>query len=165
MGTISAKGRRSLTWSMSPRSASFVPSRSILLRTASTGVVTSPRRARIRSSSGVMGSEASMIQRTTSTSLSVPVATRTMYSFRSFGGSWMPGVSMKTTWAFGRWATPVMRLRVVWGLSEIMAIFLWQKRFSSRDLPTLGLPMIATNPDRKPWGGSKTGSITLAPSV
>ena len=42
---------------------------------------------------------------------------------------------------------PVMRLRVVWGLVETMAIFSPTRAFSKVDLPTFGRPTSAMKPD------------------
>ena len=59
-----------------------------------------------------------------------------------------PGVSTKITWACGRWRIPVIRVRVVWGRRETMAIFSPTSRLSNVDLPTFGRPTSATNPAR-----------------
>jgi hypothetical protein len=45
---------------------------------------------------------------------------------------------------------PVMRWRVVCALREVMLIFWPTSAFSSVDLPTLGLPTMATRPQRWP---------------
>jgi hypothetical protein len=45
--------------------------------------------------------------------------------------------------------TAWIRLRVVCGLLDVIAIFCPISRFISVDLPTFGLPMIVTNPDLK----------------
>src|SRR3989442_8255025 len=42
-----------------------------------------------------------------------------------------------------------MRLRVVCGLGDTMATFWPTSRFTSVDLPTLGSPTMAANPERK----------------
>src|SRR5260370_42481694 len=44
---------------------------------------------------------------------------------------------------------PWMRLGVVWGLGDTMATFWPTSRFTSVDLPTLGSPTMAANPERK----------------
>ena len=46
--------------------------------------------------------------------------------------------------------TPVIRLRVVWGLGVTIASFSPTIRLSSVDLPTLGRPKIATVPATVP---------------
>jgi hypothetical protein len=43
----------------------------------------------------------------------------------------------------------MMRVRVVCGRGETIAIFAPRTRFSSVDLPTLGRPTMATNPARR----------------
>src|SRR5688572_5040210 len=59
-----------------------------------------------------------------------------------------PGVSMKTAWSSPRLRTPSTRCRVVCGLSVTMLSFSPTSVFSSVDLPTFGLPTMATNPQR-----------------
>ena len=56
-----------------------------------------------------------------------------------------PGVSSSTYCSGPRVITPVMRVRVVWGLEVTMATFSPTKRFVRLDLPTFGRPMTATN--------------------
>ena len=60
----------------------------------------------------------------------------------------MPGVSTNTNWAPGRCLTPRIRVRVVCGLSEMMAILPPRMRFRSVDFPTFGRPTNATKPER-----------------
>ena len=50
--------------------------------------------------------------------------------------------------------TPRISLRVVCGLSETIATLRPTMRFTSVDLPTLGRPTTATNPERKPSGAA-----------
>src|SRR5271168_2249103 len=45
-----------------------------------------------------------------------------------------------------------MRLRVVCGLEVTMATFCPTNRLISVDLPAFGRPIMATNPERNPWG-------------
>ncbi len=59
-----------------------------------------------------------------------------------------PGVSMNTAWSEPRFSTPSTRCRVVCGLSVTMLSFSPTSVFSSVDLPTFGLPTIATKPQR-----------------
>ena len=42
----------------------------------------------------------------------------------------------------------MMRVRVVWGLSEVMATLVPTMRFTSVDFPTLGRPTKVTKPER-----------------
>src|SRR5512139_4302867 len=70
-----------------------------------------------------------------------------MISFILWRGLWMPGVSMKTSWAAGRERMPRMRFLVVWGLSEMMEIFSPRRQFMSVDFPTFGRPTMAMKPD------------------
>jgi len=52
---------------------------------------------------------------------------------------------------------PNWRRRVVWGRGETAATFWFSKAFISVDLPTLGRPTTATNPDLK--------GVSLMPSL
>src|SRR5580700_11423739 len=60
---------------------------------------------------------------------------------------------MSTIWpasrpfCFGTLMMPRMRLRVVWGLGEMMASFSPTSAFSSVLLPALGRPRMQTNPE------------------
>ena len=56
----------------------------------------------------------------------------------------IPGVSEKMIWAPGRWHTPRMRVRVVWGLLEMIETFCPRMWLSRVDLPALGAPAMAT---------------------
>jgi hypothetical protein len=53
---------------------------------------------------------------------------------------------------------PVMRWRVVWALREVMLIFWPTKALSNVDLPTLGLPTMATRPQCWPVTGTGAGA-------
>ncbi len=59
----------------------------------------------------------------------------------------MPGVSTKTICASSRVRMPRIVRRVVCGLGETIAIFSPTYALTSVDLPTFGLPTIATKPD------------------
>ena len=59
-----------------------------------------------------------------------------------------PGVSRNTSWSSPWVSTPIMRVRVVWGLRDTMAIFCPTSRLSTEDLPTLGRPTMAINAER-----------------
>ena len=59
-----------------------------------------------------------------------------------------PGVSKNTSWSAPLVSTPIMRVRVVCGLRDTMAIFWPIIRLSREDLPTLGLPTIASSAER-----------------
>ena len=72
----------------------------------------------------------------------------TMNSPSLVRGRWMPGVSTNTIWQLSPLITPITRLRVVWGLLEVMAIFSPTRVFSSVDFPTLGLPTMVAKPER-----------------
>jgi hypothetical protein len=61
---------------------------------------------------------------------------------------WIPGVSTNTIWVPSPWYTPRTRVRVVWGLLEMMLTFCPQIAFTNDDLPTFGLPTNVTNPLR-----------------
>src|SRR5512137_1534456 len=59
----------------------------------------------------------------------------------------MPGVSRKMNCPSSAFKIPVIRFLVVWGLLLVMAIFSPRIAFRSVDLPTLGRPAMAMNPD------------------
>ena len=59
-----------------------------------------------------------------------------------------PGVSMKMAWASPSVRMPTIWLRVVWGLGVTMVTFWPMRPFSRVDLPALGGPMSATQPQR-----------------
>ena len=54
-----------------------------------------------------------------------------------------------------------MRWRVVCALREVMLIFWPTRAFSKVDLPTLGLPTIATRPQRCPATGTGAGVAAI----
>ncbi len=56
---------------------------------------------------------------------------------------------MSTNWASGRCTTPRRVVRVVLGCVETTVTFSPTMVFTSVDLPTLGRPVIVTNPERK----------------
>ncbi len=53
-------------------------------------------------------------------------------------------------WPRASVSTPWIRFRVVCGLSDMMAILWPMAMFKRVDFPTLGRPMMATNPDLCP---------------
>src|SRR5512139_1650359 len=59
----------------------------------------------------------------------------------------MPGVSRKMNCPSSAFRIPVIRFLVVWGLLLVMASFSPRIAFRSVDLPTLGRPAMAMNPD------------------
>ena len=64
----------------------------------------------------------------------------------------MPGVSTSTNCAASVVTIARRRLRVVCATGEVIATFSPTIRFTKVDLPTLGRPMSATNPERKSSG-------------
>ena len=86
-----------------------------------------------------------------------------MYSDSRVRGLWSPGVSMKTNWVSPLVSTPVMRVRVVWGLSETIATFSPIRALSRLDFPTLGRPTMATNADLVLYSGSVKMLLLPAP--
>ena len=83
---------------------------------------------------------------TTSTSAQV-VRTRSLSRSPSrVRGRCRPGVSTRISWASGRCTMPRITVRVVWGLSEVIATLVPTSALVSVDLPALGRP---TN-DAKP---------------
>src|SRR5512137_318841 len=59
----------------------------------------------------------------------------------------MPGVSRKMNCPSSAFRIPVIRFLVVWGLLLVIASFSPRIAFRSVDLPTLGRPAMAMNPD------------------
>src|SRR5690625_4338988 len=60
----------------------------------------------------------------------------------------MPGVSTRTTWESSPVTMPRIARRVVCGLVEVIATFSPTRALVRVDLPTLGRPTRATNPER-----------------
>ena len=74
----------------------------------------------------------------------------------------MPGVSTKRICDSSVLIIPRIRLRVVCGFGEVIAIFWPTIRFNRVDLPTLGRPTIATKPEEHgEWVAKATKSILL----
>ena len=90
---------------------------------------------------------ASTMTSSASMPLSASCTALTMYSPRRLCGVCRPGVSRNTIWLCSSVHTPMMRLRVVWGRLDTMAIFSPIMAFISVLLPTLGRPTMATNPE------------------
>src|SRR4030042_5139624 len=63
---------------------------------------------------------------------------------------WIPGVSRKIICPAAWFLIPRMRLRVVWGLLDMMAIFSPKRKLRRVDFPAFGRPMMETNPDLNP---------------
>ena len=101
----------------------------------------------MRRSPGPMRWVASSTNTTASASARVPSTRRFRRSPRAVRGRCRPGVSTKTSWASGVVSTPRMVLRVVWGRDEVMATLVPTRALTRVDLPTLGRPTTATNPD------------------
>ncbi len=83
----------------------------------------------------------------TSTSRNVFLATFNIKSPSLCLGLWIPGVSIKIIWLSVDVSTPCTLFRVVCGLSLMIAIFWPMTRFKNVDLPTLGRPIIEIKPD------------------
>src|SRR5690606_17020904 len=139
-----------------------VATRSTLLTTSSTGAPASARRSAIQRSRPVGPSAPSTTNNTTSTSGMAARACCVMYSPSRCRGLCRPGVSTNTICASSRVSTAWMRWRVVCGLSDTMATLAPTKRLTRVDLPTLGRPMTATNPERK--GCSLMGRLPVTPA-
>ena len=102
--------------------ASFV-TRSILFNTRMTGFFVFSSRSMMKRSPGPGFSVTSTTKKMASTSFSVFVMERSMYSPSFDSGLWTPGVSSRMTCASGCVRMQSMRVRVVCGLSDMMAIF------------------------------------------
>src|SRR5215472_2798395 len=72
----------------------------------------------------------------------------------------MPGVSMYTIWASGRFTIPRIRLRVVCAADVTIETFEPTSAFNSVLLPAFGRPTIATKPDLK-WDSSITDVLKV----
>ena len=106
---------------------------------------------------------ASTTNRIKSTSLTAP--TTVLFSERLSAllwRVWKPGVSTNTNCVAPRVCMPVMRWRVVCALRDVILTFCPTSAFISVDLPTLGLPTMATNPQRCP-SGPALGSAPFKP--
>ena len=144
---------------------------STLLRASTVGRLVSASRSRIRRSpsgkaaaageKALVSGCASTTSKAASTWSMVAIASRTMKRFSSERASCTPGVSTNTICPFtgpcpargsvagnsaSPFHTPTMRVRVVCGLGVTMASFSPTIRLSRVDLPTLGLPRMATVP-------------------
>jgi acyl dehydratase len=84
----------------------------------------------------------------TSTSPTLSSAVALTRSPSAVTGLCKPGVSTNTSCESGRVNTPMIRCRVVWGLSDTMLILRPQIALTSDDLPTFGRPTNVTNPER-----------------
>ncbi len=98
-------------------------------------------------SSAVGGTLPSRIKRARSASSKARRASWFMNSPSLCWGICRPGVSINISWASGRVRIPSCCRRVVWGLGETAATVCLSTRFSRVDLPTLGRPITAINPD------------------
>ena len=120
-----------------------------------------PNKARTRASAGVK-LPASTTNKIRSTSATAPCTVLFSDLFSALVCRvWKPGVSTNTNWVAPRVCIPVMRWRVVCALREVMLIFCPTKAFSSVDLPTLGLPTIATKPQRWSPSAAAPGWVSL----
>ena len=103
----------------------------------------------IRSSPAPIYVTGSTIQTITSASAKALSATVSMYSPSLFFALCMPGVSINMICPRSSVYTVSILFLVVWGLSEVMAIFWPISLFMSVDFPTLGRPTSAAYPDFK----------------
>src|SRR6266542_3710878 len=134
-GSRLSRGARSILFT--PSTAGFP------LRATSSAIqrVASPISTR---PAGPVPASTSMSARSTSDSVESPTAT--MRRFSSPVARWRPGVSKKASCAPSPFQTPRMRVRVVCGRGDTIAIFSRRTRLRSVDLPTFGRPTMATNP-------------------
>src|SRR3974390_206141 len=122
--------------------------KSILLRIRIFGRLTSASRARIASASSSIPLRASISTPTRSASCAPLQAVVTMArSSRRFGAK-MPGVSTKISCALPSNAMPRIIARVVCTLCETIVTLEPTRALSKVDLPALGAPIRATNPQR-----------------
>ena len=83
---------------------------------------------------------------TTSTSAQVVLTRSLSRSPSSVRGRCRPGVSTRISWASGRCTIPRMTVRVVCGLSEVIATLVPTSALVSVDLPAFGRPTNDANP-------------------
>src|SRR5262245_26951893 len=128
--------------------------RSTLFTTSTAGVDTLATLPATKRSPGPMAADASTSTHTTSTSDSVESARSFARSPSNVRGLWIPGVSSRTICDASVVRTPRTWVRVVCGRSETIDTLRPTSWLTSVDLPTLGRPTIATNPERKGTSGS-----------
>src|SRR5579884_73110 len=125
--------------------------KSILLITRKTGRGRLPSASRTRSmakrSPKPGGDMASTRTYSRSPSSKVSRAVRTIRRLSRCCGLCRPGVSRKAISAPGTCAMPKIRVLVVCGLSDTIAIFSFRSRLSSVDFPTFDRPTMETVPD------------------
>src|SRR5580658_6090091 len=144
---VEAKAMRSLSVCVSVNSTGF-STRSTLLSTSTLAERTSPSVRRIASSSSCKPLWASINSATISASWVEPQAVATMARSSRRRGEKIPGVSTKISCAAPSMAMPRTRVRVVCTLGVTMEILAPTSALASVDLPTLGAPISATNPQR-----------------
>ena len=145
IGTISTKLYKSLYSAIFNNICSF-GSLSILFRTRITGLFISFSMSMINLSPLPKGVDMSTTNNITSVSFMEKYASLLSNLPNLFLGLWIPGVSTKTIWVSSSLYIPWMLFLVVWGLLEVIAIFLPMMVFNRLLLPTFGLPIIPTKP-------------------
>ena len=122
--------------------------RSILLTAITTGTGADCSNPAMKRSPGPTPCSALRTSRQPSASESSCSTRRCIRSVSASRGRWIPGRSTSTSCQSGPVATPRIARRVVWGLSETIATLAPTIALASVDLPTLGRPAKAMNPDR-----------------
>ncbi len=129
-------------------------SRSTLLTAITTGTGDARSEVAMKRSPGPTPSRALRTISAASESASSRSTRRCIRWVSASRGRWTPGRSTRTSCEPAVVATPRIARRVVCGLSETIATFWPTIALTRVDLPTLGRPASATNPDRVATSGS-----------
>src|SRR5579859_4247622 len=157
---VCAKASRSLAAFARPSSVSRATV-STLLMTRNIGLVDEPSCAKRAKASSSSPRFASSITQTRSASCAPLHAADTMArSSRRFGTK-MPGVSTRMIWASPSMTMPRTSERVVCTLLDTIEIFEPTSALISVDLPTLGAPISAANPQRVARGCAAASGSTI----
>src|SRR5262245_30452380 len=159
-----ANGTRASSSPTSCKSFSLSATRSTLLSTAMRGELASLSLARIGSRSSSRPLAASITRTTRSASLAPPQAASTIAWSKRRRGTNSPGVSMNTSWLAPSVAMPRSGTRVVCTLWETIDTLAPTSALTSVDLPALGAPITAINPQRCASVPALPWSLPLSPA-
>src|SRR5258708_2298530 len=158
---VAANATRSVALLTSAKSVGF-STRSILLTMRIFGRCNPASRSRRAPVSSSRPRLASISAPTMSASPAPIQAPATMARSSRRRGAKIPGVSTKTSWACACVAMPRSKARVVCTLWETIATLAPTSALISVDLPTLGAPISATNPQRRAAGAPLSASTIEA---
>src|SRR5258708_10487441 len=158
---VAANATRSVALLTSAKSVGF-STRSILLTMRIFGRCNPASRSRRAPVSSSRPRLASISAPTMSASPAPVQAPATMARSSRRRGAKIPGVSMNTSWACACVAMPRSKARVVCTLWETIATLAPTTALIRVDLPTLGAPISATNPQRRRAGSPRSPSTIEA---